>query len=86
MEKQKEIIICMGSSCFARGNKNYVEIIKRYLQEHNLLAKVTFKGQLCSDNCSKGPVIQIDDVEYFELDEQKLKRILHENFANETGN
>ena len=76
MENHKEIVICMGSSCFARGNKNYVEIIK-----HNLTNKITFKGQLCSDNCSKGPVIQIGDTEYFEIDEQKLKRILHENFA-----
>ena len=59
MENHKEIVICMGSSCFARGNKNYVEIIKKYLNEHNLTNKITFKGQLCSDNCSKGPVIQI---------------------------
>ncbi|MBR3939363.1 MAG: (2Fe-2S) ferredoxin domain-containing protein [Bacteroidales bacterium] len=80
---EKQIVICMGSSCFARGNKNYVEVIKKYLNEHNLTNKIVFKGQLCSDNCSKGPVIQIGDVEYFELDEAKLKRILHENFANE---
>ena len=76
-----QIKVCMGSSCFARGNKNYVEVIKKYLQEHNLTNEITFKGQLCSDNCSKGPVIQIGGTEYFEIDELKLKRILHENFA-----
>ncbi|MBO7226003.1 MAG: (2Fe-2S) ferredoxin domain-containing protein [Bacteroidales bacterium] len=80
---EKQIVICMGSSCFARGNKNYVEVIKRYLQEHNLSNKIVFKGQLCSDNCSKGPVIQIGETEYYEIDEVKLKRILHENFAAE---
>ncbi len=81
MENKKEIIICMGSSCFARGNKSYVDIIKKYLEEHNLTEKMTFKGQLCSGNCSKGPVIQIGDIEYYEIDAIKLKKILHENFS-----
>lgn len=61
MDKQPEIIICMGSSCFARGNKNIPPIVDNYLKEHKLKGKITFKGQHCTDNCHEGPVIIINN-------------------------
>jgi|GEM_PF-4555772 hypothetical protein len=30
------IVICIGSSCFSRGNAGNVEIAERYLEEHGL--------------------------------------------------
>ena len=35
-----EIKICMGSSCFARGNNENLEIIETFIKENNLEAKM----------------------------------------------
>lgn len=63
-DKKMEIIICLGSSCFSRGNRDTLEVIKYFLKNHDLERKVIFKGQLCSQSCNKGPVIWIDEVKY----------------------
>jgi len=55
------LTICMGSSCFSRGNNLNVEIIKRFIEERNLQADVELQGCLCGGNCKKGPNIRIND-------------------------
>lgn len=65
MKKSKmEIVICLGSSCFSRGNKDTLEVIKKYLKNNELCDEILFKGQLCSQSCNKGPVIWINEVKY----------------------
>jgi len=59
-----QIVICLGSSCFSRGNRETLEVIKEYLKSNNIEDKVAFKGQLCSESCNKGPVIWIDNQKY----------------------
>jgi NADH:ubiquinone oxidoreductase subunit E len=44
MEEKKEIVICLGSSCFARGNNKNLEFIQEYLKVNDLKAKITFKA------------------------------------------
>ncbi len=61
MQSEHTITICMGSSCFSRGNKEILDIVKRFLAEHNLSDKVFFRGELCTTLCEKGPVIKIND-------------------------
>ncbi len=58
-KKAKDIVICMGSSCFSRGNKNTLSIIKNYIKDHSLGADVVFRGAHCTGNCDKGPVLVI---------------------------
>ena len=60
MPREIEMHICLGSSCFPRGNKDVVMLIKEYLKKHHLEDKVIFKGSRCMGNCSKGPNIMID--------------------------
>lgn len=64
MENKIRIVICMGSSCYSRGNQVSLELIKAYLSENKSEAKIDFKGQLCSERCSRGPVLIINDVVY----------------------
>ena len=52
--------ICLGSSCFSRGNKDVVMFIREYLKKHNIEDKVIFKGSRCMDNCSNGPNLMIN--------------------------
>lgn len=55
------ITICMGSSCFSRGNNLNVAIIERFLREHKLDLEVEIRGCLCSEHCKTGPNILIGD-------------------------
>jgi NADH:ubiquinone oxidoreductase subunit E len=61
MSQEVEMHICLGSSCFSRGNKEVVIFIKEFLRKHHLEDKVIFKGARCMGNCSKGPNIRIQD-------------------------
>lgn len=73
----KHIIkVCMGSSCFARGNLENLQYLESYIKENNLDAKIELVGGLCQEKCSTGPNIYIDDVLYNEINEEKLKDIL----------
>ena len=56
---KKEIVICLGSSCFARGNRQFLHVINEYLKEKNLVGEVQFHGQRCFGNCSAGPTLRL---------------------------
>jgi NADH:ubiquinone oxidoreductase subunit E len=77
---EHEIVICLGSSCFSRGNKYTLEIIKKYIKEHNLSAVVNYKGQLCSNNCGKGPVLLIDKQMYENITPENVTSLLDKIF------
>lgn len=66
----------MGSSCFARGNMNNLEYIENYINKNNLEAIIDLIGAHCQNKCENGPHIIIDDKNYNEVDENKLKAIL----------
>ena len=61
---KREIVICLGSSCFSRGSKKTVQLIKDYIKDQQLEDKVFFHGNHCYGNCENGPIIKIDDKEY----------------------
>lgn len=82
MEK-KEITICLGSSCFSRGNNKNLEIIQEYIKSKGLEADVNFKGQLCSEQCQEGPVLTIDNTTYKEVTQTKLIEILDKELKKE---
>lgn len=64
MENRTEIIICLGSSCFARGNKQTVNIISEYIKQNKLENKVYYHGNHCFGKCDKGPFVKIGDTMY----------------------
>ncbi len=70
------IKVCMGSSCFARGNMGNLQFLENYIKENNLDADIDLVGALCTEECSSGPNIFIDDVIYNEINEEKLNEIL----------
>ena len=78
----KEIVICLGSSCLSRGNKKLVQEIKTYLEEHQLLDKVVFRGAHCFNTCEDGPSLRIDGKEYSKLDSEILAKVLEEEFSS----
>ena len=50
----RQIKICLGSSCYSRGNNVHLEVIKKYIAENHLEAEISFSGHLCEELCSSG--------------------------------
>lgn len=81
MSRETEIHICLGSSCFSRGNKDLVLFIKEYLRKHHLEDKVIFKGARCMGYCSNGPNIRINDLLKEGVTLAKIEEILQQELA-----
>lgn len=71
-----EITICMGSSCYARGNNENLAFIEEFVEQNNISAKIDLSGARCEDKCSSGPNIIIDNKFYKEVNIDKLKEIM----------
>jgi NADH:ubiquinone oxidoreductase subunit E len=80
MREKKEVIICLGSSCYSRGNAKTLETVKAYLKKNNLEDQTKFRGKLCSNNCNHGPVLFIDDKKFLNVNEIDILKILDEEF------
>lgn len=79
-----QIVICLGSSCFSRGNRDTLEVIKDYLKVNDLGDQVIFKGQLCSQTCNRGPVIWIDGKKHEAVSPTSIIPILDQIFSFST--
>jgi NADH:ubiquinone oxidoreductase subunit E len=82
MEKDTEITICLGSSCFVRGNNETLKVIKEYLKNNKLENKVYFHGNHCFAKCSEGPILKINDKIYRNVNKFNVIEILTEYFYN----
>lgn len=76
MLKKTQIVLCLGSSCFARGNQEIIRSIKKYIDKKNIGDRVEFKGDHCFNQCSKGPNMMIADNLFQEVTEQNVSGIL----------
>lgn len=81
MEEKRDLQICLGSSCFSRGNKKIVKIIQEYITEHDLAGKVNFHGGHCFSKCEKGPTLLADGKYYHQLTEDSVIAILDDLFS-----
>jgi NADH:ubiquinone oxidoreductase subunit E len=80
-ENKTEIRICLGSSCFARGNKKMVQVIQQFLTQNHLEEKVIFHGAHCFGHCGDGPMLKIDDNLILSNDPDEMKRLLKNHFG-----
>jgi NADH:ubiquinone oxidoreductase subunit E len=79
MSTLTDITVCLGSSCYSRGNREILEIIKNYLKEHQLSNEVFFHGVLCTGHCENGPIIKINDRIFTYVTPENIDDILSEN-------
>jgi NADH:ubiquinone oxidoreductase subunit E len=80
MNNSTEISICLGSSCFSRGNKGTLEAIKGFLKAHGLEHTVFFHGDLCSGDCEHGPILKINDQLFENVSPDNIYDILNNYF------
>jgi len=81
MAKSIEMQICLGSSCFSRGNKDVVMFIRDYIRKNHLDDKVIFKGVRCMGHCSNGPSLNINGVVIEGVTLSKIESILEKELA-----
>ena len=79
---KKEVKICMGSSCFSRGNKQTLQVIQKYLADHQLERHTVLKGNHCFGECSAGPVLKIGDKVYEQVSSDNVLEILDAEFGD----
>ena len=74
--ESEEIAVCLGSSCFARGNAEHLAIIQDYLKSRGLEASVRLSGHLCEDCCKQGPNVAIGGQMHHEVTPRVLRDLL----------
>ncbi len=77
-----EITICLGSSCFARGNRKTVALIQEYIKKNHLEKLIIFNGNHCFGKCNKGPVLKVNDKIYEGVDEKAAISIIEKEIAH----
>jgi len=78
-----DISICMGSSCYPRGNRDTLEKLKAYVSENNLSDRIIMKGNLCEGLCKNGPNIRINGVIYHDIDYHSVLKVIDEILKQE---
>ena len=74
--KYKTITLCMGSSCYSRGNRDNLIKMREFVWENDLRSKIVLKGCRCGGCCSNGPNIWIDDELHPEMTEENMHKFL----------
>ena len=76
-----ELVVCMGSACFSRGNIRNLELIQGYLREHDLEGTVQVKGTLCQDRCRQGPNMTLDGACFCGLETRAVLALVEERLG-----
>ncbi len=82
-----KLTLCLGSSCFARGNQKTLDVIRAYLDAHHLVDEVDLEltGALCQGQCNDGPVLIVDGEVHRHVDGGVALDILRELFEPKAG-
>jgi NADH:ubiquinone oxidoreductase subunit E len=81
MSQRIEMQICLGSSCFSRGNRDVVAYIREYLRKNHLEDRIIFKGARCMNLCSDGPNLRINERIIEEVSLSRIEAILETEFG-----
>ena len=88
MKTRTEIItveLCMGSSCYSRGNGSTVQLIESYINENSLDEKILLKGKLCTGSCSNGPCMKINDTKYSHVRPETVLDLIKSYFEGDSN-
>lgn len=72
----RTIKICLGSSCYVRGNDKTLTFLEEYIQKNQKDMTVELVGCRCTNACQGGPNIFIDDKKYSYKTREELIQIL----------
>lgn len=77
------VSICLGSSCYARGNEKNLQIIEDFINAHNLQDGIDLElgCSLCQGLCASGPNVTFDGKTYGGVDSGMMLELLKEHFT-----
>lgn len=78
------ITVCMGSSCYSKGNYQNAEIVNECIKKHNLKDTVVVRGSLCTGHCKKGPNIKINDTLFSAISPENIEDVLLQELGLES--
>ena len=83
-----KMIICIGSSCFARGNAENVKIVEDFIAQRGLADEldIELSGGLCTNNCPDGPVVIVNDKIYKHVNADVMQEIMESYFPAKKSN
>lgn len=76
-----EIVVCMGSACFSRGNADTVPVIQEFLRTRGLEQAVKVTGTLCQNQCRQGPNLSVDGKCLCGVEPSTLPELLEERLG-----
>ncbi|WP_306597872.1 (2Fe-2S) ferredoxin domain-containing protein [Geothrix sp. 21YS21S-2] len=80
-----ELVVCMGSACFSRGNIKALDLIQGYLREHGLEQDVQVTGTLCQDRCRQGPNVTVQGECFCGMEPKAILQVLEERLGQAAG-
>ena len=81
MTHMVEIALCMGSSCFTRGNNRLLETVEKAIKENAWENNVILSGIRCENRCGQGPNVIIDGKLFHGIDAGTLLDLLFEKLG-----
>ncbi len=78
INEKLSVSVCMGSSCFLRGNNKALIALQEYVINEGLGGRVELKGNLCEEECTCGPNMRIGEEKYQNIDPESVVDILRE--------
>lgn len=85
MSEKVDIALCMGSSCFTRGNNRLLKVLEDSIRENRWEDKVVLSGRRCENRCGQGPNVVVDGTLYQGLDAGTLLDMLFEKLGRPEG-
>jgi NADH:ubiquinone oxidoreductase subunit E len=76
MLNKRKIKICLGSSCFSRGNNELVSIVEKYIRNKHIEDKVEFSGDHCCNECIQGPNFRVGGKVFHQVTKESILQIL----------
>ncbi len=79
------ITVCMGSSCFSRGNATNAETVQMVVEKIGIQNNVEIRGCLCEGQCKKGPNVRINNTLYSNVSPESLEDMIQHELSLENG-
>lgn len=73
-----EIVVCYGTSCFARGNSENLRLLNQFAKREGGRVSLRVKGKLCQDQCQGGPNLIINGKLHHGVTTERLRELLGE--------
>ena len=78
-------MVCLGSSCFARGNSENLALLKQHIHDHAPDGTLRLSGSLCQDRCKCGPNLIVDGLCHHRVTAERLRAILQKLSKDSTS-